>query len=247
MIKYLPVLIFLWIFIACESVERFPADDCLGEVALTDDANCPSEWPDDKICETRFSGQFVLSEKSKSYLPMYCDTIGTKIVYTNGVGDDQVFELLGKGYNQTFKMVAHEDVCSDGTDRRTIYCIESEAAYVQIKSDQHQLILEIATLPDDQDPTIGNVGDYFTILREFFPESDMFVQEWSSVIDRRTLSYSMKPCRQFFPSITLNGRLFENVTGFMEQEDCANYRYYINQDYGLVGFSRSDGVLWSLK
>jgi len=124
-------------------------------------------------------------------------------------------------------------------------CIEYEKAFIRLESQIHVLELELITLPDTKDPEIGQVGDFFRIKREEVP--GLFVLEWKSITDKRSLSYDMEACTQFYPTIELNGTIFQDVTGFEEQGNCAHYRYYVNQDYGLVGFSRSDGVLWSLK
>lgn len=242
--RYLLLVFGLGLF-SCTQEALSPAIDCLGEVDTSDPVVCEFSIPGDKFCELRHLGQYILTDVSKAYLPIYCEPVGSTITFTNGVGDDQVFTILDKGYDLSKSLVVQNMTCLSDSTKTSMDCIENERAYVMLKSDQHSLEISLTTLPDTQDPEAGNVGDFLRISREEVP--GLYVLEWTSITDQRTLSYQMEPCTRFYPEIELNGTTFMDVIGFEEQEDCAHYRYYVNQDYCLVGFSRSDGVLWSLK
>lgn len=243
--RILHLVLILGLF-SCTQEALSPALDCLGEVTVDGNAICNTDDPEDKFCEIRYAGKFVLSDLSKSYLSMYCETIGSKILFTNGVGDDMEFTLIDKGYKEEVELVAQNIICGGPDEtKKTLDCIEHEKAFIVLESPEHKIELSIVTLPDTQNSELGNVGDFFRIHREEVP--GLYVQEWKSITDKRTLSYDMESCTQFYPTIELNGTIFQNVTGFVEQGDCAHYRYYVNQDYGLVGFGRAEEILWSLK
>lgn len=242
--KYL-ILLTLFVTVGCNEEALSPANDCLGEVEYSEEAACQIDDPEAKFCEIREVGKFVLTDESKSFFPLYCEAIGTSVVFTNGLGDDQVFTLEEKAYVEEVEMFVQDILCEDDSEKRILDCIEHEKAYILLSSEQNTFELSLTTIPDRVQPDLGNVGDFFRIKREEVP--GFFVEEWLSVVDQRSLSYAMEPCTQFYADMELNGNSFKDVTGFEEQGDCANYRYYINKDYGLVAFSRSDGVLWSLK
>jgi hypothetical protein len=232
-------------FLSCTQVELSPAIDCLGEVDNTEPVICEDTIPGNKFCELRHVGAYTLSDQSKSYLPMYCEAVGSTVTYTNGLGNDQVFTITSKGYSLSKALVVQQMECPGDSTKTSMDCIENESAFIMLQSEQNNFEISLTTLPDTQEPLLDNVGDFLRIRREEVP--NLFVLEWTSITDRRSLSYDMEPCNKFYPEIELNGTTFMDVVGFEEQENCAHYRYYINQDYGLVGFSRSDGILWSLK
>jgi hypothetical protein len=242
--KYLLLTGFILIF-GCNQDALSPAIDCLGEVETDEEAQCQTDDHEAKFCEIREVGKYVLTDESKSYMPLYCEAIGSTVVFTNGLGDDQVFTLQEKGYVEEVEMFVQNILCEDESEKRTLDCIEHERAFIVLSSELNTFELSITSIPDRVESDLGKVGDFFRIKREEVP--GFFVEEWLSVTDQRSLSYAMEPCTQFYPDMALNGTSFQNVIGFEEQGDCANYRYYINQDYGLVAFSRADGVLWSLK
>ena len=68
-----------------------------------------------------------------------------------------------------------------------------------------------------------------------------------SVLNERSLPYTALDRQEFYPKLELLGRQYNNVIS----KDLSNYvtrpfKYYVNQEVGLIGFEDSQGVLWLL-
>jgi len=138
------LLLFLFILsmVSCHQEALSPAIDCMGDVTVDDDAFCDTEDPEDKFCEIRHAGSYELSQLSKSYMPLYCEDIGEKIIFTNGVGDDLEFTLADKGFVQASEMVVQDIICGGiNYTKTTMDCIEYEKAFIRLESQIHVLEL----------------------------------------------------------------------------------------------------------
>ena len=238
------ILLFLGIlFITSCTQQTGLIQSCIDSYTNSNQAGCDIVL-NDKYCEVRYVGEYTLTEQSKQYLPFYCMDVGDQLTYTNGVGDQMVFEITEKGFEQNSRSFSQGMNCPDDPEKVLLDCIIHERAYVRMESDSKTFLLELTTQPDQEDMTLGNVGDFLNIYRDVYQEQ--FAQEWSMVVDKRTLSYSMDPCMKLYDTMELNGTIFTSVIAYDNEMDCANYKYYLNESQGLIGFSRFDGVLWSL-
>jgi|GEM_PF-4790115 hypothetical protein len=239
--------IFLGLYlVSCTEEALFINQNCLEFVSEENAEYCDDESLDeDKYCEVRYAGQFSLTEQSKNFLPLYCLEVGQTINYQNESGELMEFIVLDKGYYKGHRIVSQGTACDDFPGKALLDCIDHDRAFIRIKSESKTLELELVTLPDTKDKTLGNVGDFLNVFREEVP--NYFVKEWSMVVDQRSLSYENENCLQTFESMDLNGQTFHDVITFDPAQNCAHYTYYFNEELGMVGFKRSDGQVWTLK
>ena len=233
----------IWL-IACTDRSGSEMDACFGEAVPADFGSCADESLEGKFCEPRYDGEWQLTDAAKEHLPQYCLDIGSILTYRNAAGEEMLFNIQEKSYISMHSLVTAGLVCADDSTKFRLVCIEHEKALLRIRSEKHHFILELLSLPDMFENTPGRVGDFLTIRRE--EVEGLFVGEWLSVADPRSLSFSIAPCQVFHEEMVLNGTVFRDVTSFQEGQSCANYQYFLNPHEGLVGFRRSDGILWTL-
>lgn len=232
-------------FLSCSQQSVQLDENCFDLPEQAGSEYCDSEEMDDKYCDLRYIGKFSLSENSKAFLPEFCYNIGSLISYENESGEEMVFTVVDKGYNETHRIISQGNACEDDSTQVLLDCIDHERAYVRIKSESKTFEIELVTLPDTEDLELGKIGDFLGIHRE--EVKDYFVNEWVMVVDQRSLSYEQSPCLINHENITLNGKSFQDVLSFDENQDCKNYQYFVNKEQGLIAFKRSDGVLWVQK
>lgn len=200
------------------------------------------------FCETTHVGDFELDQQSKRYMPQYCKQLNSVLEFENANGESFLFKVFEKTFQQQHIIYNTGETCPDDTSKYSGVCIGSEVLRLTLRSDTPALTLtiQLTTEPDVLDLTNGKVGDYLSIFR--WTSANSYYIDLETVVNQRTLPYENLPLHEFYPELMLLGRKFKNVIS----RDVAlfsnkPFKFYVNQEVGLIGFEDKAGVLWVLK
>lgn len=233
------------IIFSCKKDEPDPG--CLEQpLDILGSTNCQNAQIPDGACEVQAIGEFQLTEKSKSFIPSFCEEDFNVINFTNMDGEILRFSVLTKTFARNGTYSDSGIACTADTSERIAYCIINEEMSLRMRSSdvEHDFNFVVATKPQINGQTGDNAGDYLEIT-VLMPDRS-FQTPFSAIIDQRSLTFSETSSQKFESSRTIINRTFQNVFSNDSNVTPTNYRFFYTQAEGLVGFVDRDKVLWEL-
>lgn len=178
----------------------------------------------------------------------YFPAMKRTIRYKNEKGETIDLKVDDKTYLKSNAVYSSAVSCPGDSTKTTGYCIEFEQLVIGLREQTGKLDLSISILtkPDMRNPGAGRAGDFLNITRK---KGNNLFSELSFVLNQRTLTYEEEFNQAHLDQIELLGKTFSDVitndiTLFVNPKP---YKYYFNQEVGLIGFVDSDGVLWVIE
>jgi len=212
-----------------------------------DDCESFSPTPESFLCDIEELGSFQLSDRSKSYMSLFCRNIGDVLEYFNDEGETIKFTILTRRYNEectwrnTFKKCN-----SDSLSSLFVYFI-NENAETKIMSDDLNLELMIKSevVLDSDNPSSGKFGEVIDILEK--TDGNNYARIFRAISNERTLDNSLLDQTEYYSEINLGGNEYFRVLSMnISNSNNNNYKFYIDQDNGIVSFQDYNGKLWTL-
>lgn len=193
---------------------------------------CPAEF---------YLGEFQLMKESKSYLKY---DKGQKLIFVDSSGATLSLKvdtsLLYSGWGSIGKF------CDVGVSGRINYHYDTEYHYVEITDEERKIRFHflLSASPFRPDPLSGMVADVLEVSLEDLVGANGRGSFLISIpVDLGTYPEDYFN-HTFFTQETLINKVFEEVY-FKEVEwDGLTLRTYVNEDFGLVGFTDPTGVFW---
>lgn len=199
------------------------------------------------LCEVYSVGNYTLDPSSKKYMPLFCKEIGSNFIYQNNIGEEIIFTLKHKE-NKKYAITYNTFQKCQLDSMKTIgYCIISDQVSYNLKAESIglELMINLKTVPDINLTKIGYVGDILEILRKKEPSS--YFVDFSSVVTQRSLSFTNKFNQEFYANIEILGTNYNNVvSNDVSQYSTPIYKYYYNNEIGLLAFRDTSGITWKL-
>ena len=199
------------------------------------------------LCEVYSVGNYTLDPSSKKYMPLFCKDIGSNFIYQNNIGEEIIFTLKQKQNKKYATTYNTFQPCQLDSMKSIGYCIISDEVSYNLKAESNslELMINLKTVPDINLTKTGYVGDILEILRKREPSG--YYVDFSSVVTQRSLSYTNKFNQEFYTSIDILGTKYYNViSNDVSHYSTPIYKYYYNNEIGLVAFRDTSGITWKL-
>lgn len=238
------ILYLVSIFISLTSiscVKNETPENCFGDIIKdTTNSFCTAG-----ACVSVVKGDFTISQKSQNLLKAMCNKEGSIYNFKNDKGDLKELKLKQKFNTEINVEFSSLFDCPADKRKPISYCCKIQSmglTLTETKSDV-ELVFIISTEPDISQPP-GKLGDFLTILRGN-TSGFGYTEELKIIIDQKSLSNDKVLDQEFYPSLKIGTLEYKgvhsmDVTGFMG----GVYKYYINEDKGLIAFKDEDEILW---
>jgi hypothetical protein len=245
------IVLFAFFCIQCSKDDNTIANtiNCIGvaDLPLGGIPICNNSGTMMYLCDVFNVGSYTFDPSSKKYMPLFCKNIGSNLIYRNHAGEEITFVLkdkLNKKYVTTYNTF---QLCQFDSMRSIGYCIISDRVSYNFWAESIGLELEIIlkTIPDIYSTKVGYIGDILEIRRKKDPSS--YFVDFSSVVNQRSLSYAKTYNQEFYSSIEILGKTYQNVmSNDILHFSGPIYKYYYNNDIGLLAFRDTTGITWKL-
>jgi len=223
--------------------------DCIGvaEDITQNNTECEDLLPTNGFCETMDYGDHELSKSSKLFMKNYCLEVGDNIEFEDESGELIIFEITLKDFKKSKSVYNSFQGCSNNQSGFLAYCLSSEKLKLQMESSTDLTFkLELESKPDYFEHLSGNVGDIFEIWRK--TDGSSWRRGLEIVTDQKKLSYTEVDNLEIYNKIELNNINYRNVySKDISNSNNSEFKFYYNQELGLIGFKDLENVLWTIK
>ncbi len=199
-------------------------------------------------CSTEYVGKFDLSEQGKSYMGLFCTEIGDTVSYESSQGEIANFEIIQREFITFRTSTNTQDRCNPNETATEFICYDGELAFIVMHSEELNLTLRIHSqiVLDKLDPRSKRVADKFEILE--MNEVNSYSLTFQVITNKRDLDYDFFQNGESYPEIMLNDSLYRSVLSMdIETSGTREYKYYIDQENGLIAIETRQGELWTLQ
>jgi hypothetical protein len=199
-------------------------------------------------CDVQHKANLLLEESSKDFLPQFCQELGEVLTYKNINGQSIVFTIKAKSFLNNFAITSR-DKCYDDSTKSIGYSFFEEKGFITFESDvpKIKLYLELNAFPENGWNYDGKFGDMLSILRLDTTTSGSYYNDFTAIVNKRTLSYETNTRQEFYDSIVLKGKNYENVLSCIPHPIGNYLKFYYTKEIGLIGFEDKDGIVWTLE
>ena len=227
---------------------RNPVLDCIGDVESTfiSTGFCDADKIPDFLCEVEDFGEIVLAEESKTFLPQYCEDIGSVLIFENATGEEITYRISSKDYTPLGIIYNKFESCPGDTTKFIGACLSTEALSITLDADDSWSQFIIRLNPQLDRSFDGSYGDFLSINNRI--DSTAWGTTFEVIINQRNLDRAETANQEFYPNIQLNEEIYQNVYSHdLIHPLWESYKFYYTKNEGLIGFEDLDDVLWTLK
>lgn len=221
-------------------------DHCLPPVRSILDGidNCSAiiNIPNADACDFEKFSEYQLSDKTKSYMSLFCLSIGDTLTYKSNQDKIAHFVIDNQNYQTIRTWARTDEKCHPDSSFYIHLCYDSELASVQMKSLDLELgiWMNCRVVLSHNDPRSEKIYDVLSISNTGSGIGMRYV------IDQRPFDSDFNDPNEFYNSLILNGIEYYDVV-VSEDANEFHYKYYFNKEYGIVGFENQEGKLWTLR